>query len=104
MLMEDKGGFSSNFVLRSLNRRNPCSYKACSIFGSYEAMRYDSKSHPTDCYSNFSYILSLVDGASDIQIVSVVRWGNAHALVPTKAIPEVWTSVNIADGDAAGLE
>ena len=75
-----------------------------SIFGSYEAMRYDSKSHPTDCYSNFSYILSLVDGASDIHNFSVVRWGNTHALVLTKAIPEVWASVNIADGDAAGLE
>lgn len=82
---EDKGGASSKFCIRVLDRKAPCSYTACSIAASFEALKLEDKP-PVDDYENFRRILSLVPSIQSLTSFSVVKIGNCHCLVPKSAV------------------
>ena len=52
-----------------------------------------------------SMVLAFIINERPKDDYSVVRWGNAHALVPSAALPPggTWVKMDISDDDAAGL-
>ena len=113
MLMWDGGGSSEKFVLRLLNVAHPCSPVHCSLFTSGEAMKPDGDK-PSSSYENAVEMLRFVDGRWDLHEHTVVELNGRHVLVPTRACPVVWTSIQVAntadrlvffsDRQAQGLE
>ena len=86
MIMQDKRGRSSKFVLRLLNRVNPCSFAACSLIGSSEPLHADGKV-PEESYNNFKAVLDRISGLRDLHLTKVVEIGQRHVLVPGHCIP-----------------
>ena len=62
-----------------------------SIFGSYEAMRYDSKSHPTDCYSKARLEDDFIDQIE--VVIDLLSSTNVFVLSTFGSTPDLGRSV-----------
>ena len=74
VLMQDKGGKSSKFVIRILNRDNQRSWSACSMIGSCKALHADGMV-PEESYKNFKAVLDGISGLQDPHRMKVVQIG-----------------------------
>ena len=87
MITQDKGGQSSKWCIRILNVENPCSYKWCSLFSSFEPYRQDAPKMACDDHGNFSTVLSLAPGYSDVASFCVLQIFKEHVVIPKMSLP-----------------